>query len=188
MAEDPRVEAAARALAERDGRLWSVMAESDREQYRDYARAALAAADEVQAPEVERLRAQVTTLSDAVVRLTAERDSAREGLDSRPYPSDLEDAEAEAERLRGDLERTEQQIHEDGGFIDRIVDLEGQVSAAEARYTALVEGVELVIHNLGFVCVEISRQDPIYPFTPDAMQARLRAILPTTTDTTPEGD
>lgn len=38
----PPVEDVARALAEHDGRLWSVMAEFDREQYRDYARAALA--------------------------------------------------------------------------------------------------------------------------------------------------
>lgn len=32
----------------------------------------------------------------------------------------------EADRLRGELARTEQQIHEDNGFIDRIVDLEAE--------------------------------------------------------------
>ena len=38
------IEAAAEALAKRDLRMWSVMAESDRTQYRAYARDALTAA------------------------------------------------------------------------------------------------------------------------------------------------
>lgn len=39
-----QIEAAARALAEHDGRLWSVASEKDREQYRKYVRAAFVAA------------------------------------------------------------------------------------------------------------------------------------------------
>ena len=44
---DERVEAMAKALAARDRRLWEVMAEGDRAQYREFARAALAALREI---------------------------------------------------------------------------------------------------------------------------------------------
>lgn len=147
MADDPRVEAAARAIYEdqRDasavGHLWTDWTALDadvREEFCVAARAALAAADEVQAPEVERLRGEPVH------------------VDATSYDLGVEDGARNASAVAAHA------LAEKDRLLTKVV-------AAEARYTALVEGVRGEV-------VEWERLHPAGA----PLVSRILALLPTT--------
>lgn len=78
------------------------------------------------------------------------------------------------------VDAVEQLRAENDDLRARWVEARADRDAAEARYTALVEGVREFIDALDFVDVMVARPDPFMTFTPQSVQDRLRALLPTT--------